>query len=428
MTPIDEITALQLGSRPARRAARDQRSIDDLRAIPWVFAWSQARVGAARVVRVRVRARGLPRAPSAGLTRASRSSTRAGRSSGRSSTMPAWRSPARTWRSPAATRALATEPGDAERWSAIEAEYDRTVAALDRLPASPAAVAADRAEAEAIAPLGRAPGAVRRHAVGRPAGAAPDAPRARGPRPRRSNAPGHPAAHRADDQRPVRGPPGHGLGSGTCGDASSPPRPPRSRCSGPGCPRRATPPAPRIRVLGAPADPVLVGAGDISTCANSGDTKTANLIADIPGTVFTAGRQRLPGGRARRLRGLLRPDVGRVPGPHPAEPRQPRLRDGRCLRLLRVLRVRRGRTGRGLVRLRPRRVADLRPQLELRAGRRLRRGLAAAAMAEGGPRREPSPVRPRVLASPALQLGLARQLRRRSRASGPRSTRPARTS
>ncbi len=42
-TPIEEIGALHLGSRPSRRTA-DATSIEDLRAIPWVFAWSQARV------------------------------------------------------------------------------------------------------------------------------------------------------------------------------------------------------------------------------------------------------------------------------------------------------------------------------------------------------------------------------------------------
>jgi phosphoenolpyruvate carboxylase len=42
-TPIEEIRALQLGSRPARRTV-GARSIEDLRAIPWVFAWSQSRV------------------------------------------------------------------------------------------------------------------------------------------------------------------------------------------------------------------------------------------------------------------------------------------------------------------------------------------------------------------------------------------------
>src|SRR6266550_1472578 len=36
-------------------------------------------------------------------------------------------------------------------------------------------------------------------------------------------------------------------------------------------------------------DPVLVGAGDIASCASSGDSATARLVAGIPGTVFTAG-------------------------------------------------------------------------------------------------------------------------------------------
>jgi phosphoenolpyruvate carboxylase len=41
-TPIDEIALLNLGSRPTRRSS-NSRSIDDLRAIPWVFAWTQSR-------------------------------------------------------------------------------------------------------------------------------------------------------------------------------------------------------------------------------------------------------------------------------------------------------------------------------------------------------------------------------------------------
>ncbi|HEY6608699.1 MAG TPA: phosphoenolpyruvate carboxylase [Candidatus Limnocylindria bacterium] len=41
-TPIDEISRLELGSRPARRGAN--RSLETLRAIPWVFAWSQSRI------------------------------------------------------------------------------------------------------------------------------------------------------------------------------------------------------------------------------------------------------------------------------------------------------------------------------------------------------------------------------------------------
>ena len=40
-TPIDAIECSHIGSRPARRTGR--RTLQDLRAIPWVFSWSQAR-------------------------------------------------------------------------------------------------------------------------------------------------------------------------------------------------------------------------------------------------------------------------------------------------------------------------------------------------------------------------------------------------
>ena len=40
-TPLDAIESSRIGSRPPRRTGR--RSIQDLRAIPWVFSWSQAR-------------------------------------------------------------------------------------------------------------------------------------------------------------------------------------------------------------------------------------------------------------------------------------------------------------------------------------------------------------------------------------------------
>jgi phosphoenolpyruvate carboxylase len=42
-TPIDEIGDLPLGSRPARRT-ESTTDVETLRAIPWVFAWAQARV------------------------------------------------------------------------------------------------------------------------------------------------------------------------------------------------------------------------------------------------------------------------------------------------------------------------------------------------------------------------------------------------
>lgn len=40
-TPIREIAEMHIGSRPTRR--RETRKIEDLRAIPWVFAWTQSR-------------------------------------------------------------------------------------------------------------------------------------------------------------------------------------------------------------------------------------------------------------------------------------------------------------------------------------------------------------------------------------------------
>ena len=41
-TALNEIGQIPMGSRPARRGL-SVNSLDDLRAIPWVFAWTQAR-------------------------------------------------------------------------------------------------------------------------------------------------------------------------------------------------------------------------------------------------------------------------------------------------------------------------------------------------------------------------------------------------
>jgi phosphoenolpyruvate carboxylase len=41
-TPIEEVARLRLGSRPARRGG--SRQIAELRAIPWVFSWTQTRI------------------------------------------------------------------------------------------------------------------------------------------------------------------------------------------------------------------------------------------------------------------------------------------------------------------------------------------------------------------------------------------------
>ena len=58
-------------------------------------------------------------------------------------------------------------------------------------------------------------------------------------------------------------------------------------------------------------DPVLVGAGDIASCALDTDEKTAKLLDNIPGTVFTMGDNTYPGGSAADYQACYGPTWGR---------------------------------------------------------------------------------------------------------------------
>ena len=61
-------------------------------------------------------------------------------------------------------------------------------------------------------------------------------------------------------------------------------------------------PTPSVPSSPSAGDPVLVGAGDIATCASTNDDDTAALLDGIEGTVFTAGDNAYESGPAEQFR------------------------------------------------------------------------------------------------------------------------------
>jgi hypothetical protein len=78
----------------------------------------------------------------------------------------------------------------------------------------------------------------------------------------------------------------------------------------------------------APEDAVLVGAGDIASCALNGDSQTAALVENIAGTVFAAGDTVYESGTLQEFRRCYAPTWGRFlnrtrPAPRNHEYRTP---------------------------------------------------------------------------------------------------------
>jgi hypothetical protein len=73
-----------------------------------------------------------------------------------------------------------------------------------------------------------------------------------------------------------------------------------------GCVSSSTPEAPPAELPG-----VLVGAGDIAACGSAGDEATADLLDDIPGTIFTVGDNAYPDGTAGDFSRCYTPSWGR---------------------------------------------------------------------------------------------------------------------
>jgi phosphoenolpyruvate carboxylase len=136
ITPIAELSNLRLGSRPAargRHAREAAPSIDALRAIPWTFAWSQSRInlpgwyGLGSALEAYREAHGHAGLDELGHLYRTWSFMGSLLDNAEVILAKADMGVARLY------ARLAANPGDDRRWSAIEAEYERTVSLLLRV-------------------------------------------------------------------------------------------------------------------------------------------------------------------------------------------------------------------------------------------------------------------------------------------------------
>jgi hypothetical protein len=100
------------------------------------------------------------------------------------------------------------------------------------------------------------------------------------------------------------------LLAGTCGGDHTVPTEPSPPTS-PAGPEAPPGPAPGPAPDPGPAVAALIGAGDISTCANDGDESTARVLDRHDGTIFTVGDNVYESGTAQEFRNCYAPTWGR---------------------------------------------------------------------------------------------------------------------
>ena len=136
----------------------------------------------------------------------------------------------------------------------------------------------------------------------------------------------------------------------------------------------------------AAADPVLVGAGDISDCDGAKDEETATLLDGIPGTVATFGDNAYVDGTAAEFHDCYDPTWGRHKARTQPSAGNHEYDTSGATGYYGYFGAAAGTAGTGLVQLRPGALAHGRAELELQR-RRLRVELGAGQVAARRPGR-----------------------------------------